>query len=209
MPHLFDTQFPQFPTELKDIWYPHPKLPFSMNELGGVKETDKNYRVRLKCSGLVLDKGVASKEFNTYYPHKCLWECFNSQLAGGPFPIIFADGNPYNTAKSNLLRVTQDVHPDILGPAIEATLRFWKETHEYMMKFIRKNQMEEKDFYLLFTIPTYFREILQNPEKIENLEKRLRYIEEKSILCHSKSGKQVRRRTKRVTTLISQESTGE
>lgn len=209
MAHLFELSIPQFPTELKDYWYPHPKLPFSMNELGGIKETSDKFRVRLKCSGIVLDRGRGTDLFNTVYYHKCLWECLNSQLAGGPFPIIFIDGNPYNTSKKNLLRVTKDVHPDTLRPAIENSIRFWKDTLNYVNQFKAKHKITDKEFYEVFTLSIYFREILQKPEKIENLEKRLRYIEEKSKLWHSRSEKPVRRRTRRVTTLTSEESIGE
>lgn len=210
MSHLFNLSIPQFPTELKDYWYSHPKLPFSMNELGGIKETSEKFRVRLKCSGIVLDTGKGTDLFNTVYYHKCLWECFNSQLAGGPFPIIFVDGNPYNTSKNNLLRVTKNVHPDVLRPAIENSIRFWKDTLNHVNLLKDKYKITDKEFYELFPISVYFREILQKPEKIENLEKRLRYIEEKSKLWHSKLEKPVRRRrTRQVITSISQESIGE
>jgi len=189
---LFTAKLPYVPVELKDIWYPHFQLPARVNELGGIESTSPDMRAEHRRSGVQFDTGKNTPTVKTICYYRLLWECYNGRKTRSRSTIIFADGNPYNVTKKNLVEASPETPFEILTPAIDNTLDFWKKSRAEYESYLTNKKIDSEKFRDLFNLKKYFWDFLTFPGKIENLEIQLRYIEEKSHLCHLKSDRRTR-----------------
>lgn len=100
--HLFEAKFPSLEADEKEIYYHHPVHNLYVNQLGVIFCDEDEYTIYCKHGFDIVYSKL--KRANCGSKGRVIWECYNNQEIKNPH-FLYANGNPYDTRKENLVLI--------------------------------------------------------------------------------------------------------
>lgn len=169
-PNFFEAKFPKVSPEKYDIWFTHPKIPARVNEFGVVESTDPALEFYVPHNPFYVGSKFIKGELKGLYKKGPLMFCAYHNISHSSRYLFYADGNPYNFQKENLV-VPGYSDPDLLAPAMENTHQFLINTMEIMAAKIQRwsHFFDQPDFFANFKIPDHYIQFYEKPETLAEM----------------------------------------